>query len=119
MSTTSNCTEVESAIQFLLGLGARPINATQYIASFSIGAARQLAIEKEKKSIYLWTQACRESAPPELACFLRRHYSASKSRNSNLNEKNAPLLKAGNAADYWMFPTIGELVRFVHWYRKP
>jgi hypothetical protein len=41
---------------------------------------------------------------------------ASAPRISTL-QSNAPNLALGNVADYWRFPTPGDLDAFVEWYK--
>lgn len=43
-------------------------------------------------------------------------YAASAPGISTL-EANAPRLCKGNVADYWRFPTLGDLDTFVDWYK--
>lgn len=107
---------VQQAIEALISFGARSINSTQYIESFNVGIAFPLAIERERQSIFVWTQACRETVPADFAHFREDTYPASRSRNSNLNDKTAPRLKTGNSVDYWKFDTVFDFERFVHWY---
>ena len=46
----------------------------------------------------------------------KRRYPPAKPRISTLRA-NAPRLDTGNAADYWRFPTLGDLDAFVAWYK--
>ena len=116
MPNQSNVALIETAITAISELCDRRINQTKYIASFQVGISREVALELSKSAIYLWTSRCADLAPTEFSPFLHRRYSASKSRNSNLNEKNSPTLKTGHAVDYWLFTTVGELRRFIQWY---
>lgn len=116
MPNQSKDAHIDAAIMAIAEICDRPINQTKYIASFRVGDGREVALERNKNSFYLWTGRCADVAPAEFTPFLRRRYSASKSRNSNLNDKNSPTLKTGYAVDYWLFPTVGALSRFVQWY---
>ncbi len=90
---------------------------TKYIAGFTTPTQRQLALQRERKGIYLWTEAVASLAPPELGRFVQRGYSASQSRSSNLNSTNASRLTVGHPVDYWLFETLIDLQKFIDWYR--
>ena len=96
---------------------SRITEPTKYIAGFTTPAHRQLALQRARNGIYLWTEAVASMAPPELGRFMRRGYSASKSRSSNLNMTNASRLTVGHPVDYWQFDTLGDLQQFIDWYR--
>lgn len=100
----------------LAGRLSRIAAPTQYIAGFLTSSRRQLALERARNSIFLWTEAAAHAAPPELGRFLRRSYAADKTRNSNLNATNADRLTRGHAVDYWRFDAVDELESFVAWY---
>lgn len=86
---------------------------SNYIAGFDMPNGRQIALERDRAQIYVWTeQVSLDDAPAAPV----RAYSADKSRNSNLNGKNCPRLRVGSPVLYWIFHTLDELVRFLVWY---
>lgn len=89
---------------------------TKYIAGFITPRQRQLAQERNRQSISIWSEAVAHEAPSSLRRFLKERYPASRTRNSNLNSKNADRLRVGKAVDYWCFDTLGDLGVFVDWY---
>lgn len=92
-------------------------DGTHYIRAFRTKKGRELALDRTLSGIYLWTEPVASGAPPRLTAMLRRRYAPTDTRNSNL-KANAPRLAVGNAADYWLFPTLDDLKRFISWYRS-
>jgi len=86
---------------------------TEKIAGFTTRTGRQLALERVRNEIYCWTELSSLEAAP---CTPRRRYTASETRNSNLNRKNAPRLMLGQEVLYWTFSDIEHFKRFVDWY---
>lgn len=85
---------------------------TKYIAGFRLRSGREIALERDRvQAIYLWTSPL-DGAPADLARY-RTPYAAQKSRNSNLNTKNAPTLRVGRPVDYWTLPSLAELERLL------
>lgn len=64
----------------------------------------------------LWTEPVWERAAPAFQRLRKKRYGARDNRISTL-EANAPRLWKENAADYWRFPTLGELEAFIDWYK--
>lgn len=91
----------------------RIASPTKYIAGFRMPNRRQLAFERNRQTIFCWTESISLEGAPATPV---RAYAADKSRNSNLNNKNCPQLTTGHAALYWQFDTLGELQDFVRWY---
>lgn len=104
----------EAALNFLNSTASR-IGEAQYIAGFRVGGTRELAIEKNRAQIYVYTERCSGQAPSEFGA-PHRSYAAGKSRNSNLNSKNAPALVVGKPIEYWKFDNLGDFTRFLKWY---
>jgi len=86
---------------------------SNYIAGFDMPNGRQIALERDRAQIYVWTEQVPLDGSPAAPA---RVYSAEKSRNSNLNGKNCPRLRVGSPVLYWIFHTLDELVRFLVWY---
>lgn len=86
---------------------------SKYIAGFSTRLGRQLALHRTQQAVYCWTQVVELTGAPTSPL---RHYSASESRNSNLNAKNCPSLKQGNAVLYWRFDDTTSFQAFLNWY---
>jgi hypothetical protein len=89
-----------------------------YIAGYHTLHGKQVALERCRKSILLWTEAVADAAPVEFQKHLKTRYTKDKSRNSNLNGKHASRLKKGNPVDYWEFNSVQELGKFIEWYKK-
>ena len=102
--------EVEEILGTLLDPIAAP---SAKIAGFVTQNGKEIAYERSSKSIILWTQPVEvgegEFEPVD-------EYDELRPRNSNLNRKNAPSLRLGNAAQKWRFDDMEELVDFVNWY---
>lgn len=86
---------------------------SNYIAGFEMPNGRQIALERDRAQIYVWTEKISLDDAPAAPV---RAYSAEKSRNSNLNGKNCPRLRVGNPVLYWIFHTLDELGHFLVWY---
>ena len=86
---------------------------SNYIAGFDMPNGRQIALERYRAQIYVWSEQVSLDGAPAAPV---RVYSAEKSRNSNLNAKNCPRLRVGNPVLYWVFHTLDELARFLVWY---
>lgn len=84
---------------------------TKYIAGFQLTNGTQVALERERDGIYLWTPAI-DTVSSELSAY-RERYPATRSRNSNLNGKNAPMLREGRPVDYWRLPSLGHLEQLI------
>jgi hypothetical protein len=87
-----------------------------YLRCFRTGSGRQLALSRVNAGIYVWTEAVWDLAPANFQPVRKKHYSAKAPRISTL-EANAPRLYTGHPADYWRFPTLGDLEAFVDWYK--
>lgn len=93
-----------------LSLNAEP---SKYIAGFTTRLGRQLAIERDRQSIYCWTEPVSLNTAPSSPKAL---YPASKSRTSALNGKHAPRLMVGRAVQNWNFEKFEDFKRFIEWY---
>lgn len=91
---------------------------TLYIAGYHTLHGKQVALQRCRDSILLWTEAVADGAPAEFQKHLKTGYAKDKSRSSNLNEKNASRLKVGNEVDYWEFNSVHDLGKFIDWYKK-
>lgn len=88
---------------------------SHYLRCFRTGSGRQLALNRVNAGIDVWSEPIWEKATPFQA-MRKKRYSAGESRISTL-EANAPRLWKGSAADYWRFPTLGDLDAFTDWYK--
>ena len=86
-----------------------------YMRCFRTGNGRQLALNRVNAGIDVWTEPVWERAAP-FQVMRKKRYAADESRISTL-EANAPHLSKGRAADYWRFPTLGDLDAFIDWYK--
>jgi hypothetical protein len=87
-----------------------------YLRGFRTGSGRQIAINRVNQAINVWSEPVHERCPASLQTMRKKRYLASQPRISSL-EHNAPRLYAGNVADYWQFPTLGDLDAFLDWYK--
>lgn len=116
--TTAEHSKISQQAEALLAQKlTRTAPPTKYIAGFVTPRQRQLAQERNRQSISIWSEAVAHEAPSSLGRFLKERYPAARTRNSNLNGKNADRLRVGKAVDYWCFDTLGDLGVFVDWYR--
>jgi hypothetical protein len=91
-------------------------DTAHYARCFRTGTGRQLALNRVNAGIDVWTEPVYESAPSRFQPMRRKRYAANAPRISTL-QSNAPNLALGNVADYWRFPTPGDLDAFVEWYK--
>lgn len=87
-----------------------------YLRAFRTRSGRQLALNRVNAGIDVWTEPVHALAPAPMQAWRKKHYPSTMPRISTL-EANAPRLYRGNAADYWRFPTLGDLDAFVAWYQ--
>jgi hypothetical protein len=87
-----------------------------YLRCFRSGSGRQLALNRVNAGIDVWSEPVWEKASSALQPMRKKRYAPKESRISTL-EANAPRLYKGNAADYWRFPTLGDLDAFIDWYK--
>lgn len=87
-------------------------NITKYIRAFRTRRGRELALERERDGIYLWTEQA-EDRPSDLPA--PEPYDAKRSRNSNL-KSTTQRLGPGRPVWYWRLDEIGELERLCNWY---
>lgn len=93
---------------------------TQYIASYKTRSGREVALERNRtESIYVWVQRY-EAAMPGIRVKNAKHqglpYERHQSRNSNINDKNAPNLKRGNKVWYLEVSDIATLKSLCAYY---
>lgn len=86
---------------------------TQYIAGYRTADGRELALERGRAAVYCWAEPTPLPAPAGAPL---RMYAAEDSRNSNVNSKNCPRLRVGNAVHYWRFDSISDFRGFLEWY---
>jgi len=87
-----------------------------YLRCFRTGSGKQMALSRTNNGIYLWSEPVWERASPTFQVMRKKRYGARDSRISTL-EANAPRLWKGSPADYWRFPTLGDLDAFIDWYK--
>ena len=94
---------------------------TDYIASFRTKSGRELALERvRKEGFYVWVQkytTAINGVSIENEKFPGKPYLAAQSRNSNLNETNAPKLMPGKKVWYLKAENIEALQRLIDWYK--
>ena len=100
-------------LKLLVRIGSEDVH---YARCFRTGSDKQLALNRVNAGIDVWTEPVWEQAAPAFQGMRKKRYSANESRISTL-EANAPRLYTGNAADYWHFPTLGDLEAFIDWYK--
>lgn len=91
-------------------------NPTKYIAGFKTRLGREIALERQRSSIYCWSEAVSLTGLENSSISPIRTYASQKTRNSNLNSKNCPRLQVGRPVYYWKFDEIEELELFLNWY---
>ena len=87
----------------------------KYMRCFQTSSKKQLALDLVNEGIYVWTEPVWEAAIP-FQSMRRARYEKGASRNDSL-KANAPNLWRDQVADYWVFPTLGDLDAFVAWYK--
>lgn len=87
-----------------------------YLRCFRTAHGRQLALNRVNAGLYVWTEAVCEHAPDRFKPMRKKRYTEHQPRIATL-EANAPRLYKGNPADYWCFPTLGDLDAFTDWYK--
>ena len=87
-----------------------------YLRCFRTSTGRQLALNRVNAGIDVWTEPVWEKASTSVQAMRKKRYAATESRISTLGP-NAPRLAKGEPADYWRFPTLGDLNIFVDWYK--
>lgn len=94
--------------------------STQYIARYNSKTGKEIAIERERSdAYYLWVQKPNPEMPGVTIRnekFPGQPYDRKQSRNSNLNDKNAPKLKLGNKVWYLKIEDMSALKEFIDWY---
>lgn len=102
----------QAAEAFLVSKFERTALPTKYIAGFRLPSGREIALERNRiQAVYLWTSPM-DTAPTDLSRYRTRD-AAQKSRNSNLNTKNAPTLREGRPVDYWVLPSLADLEKLL------
>jgi hypothetical protein len=105
-------TEIKNtAEQLLESILNRTAEPTQYIAGFRTIRGRDIALQRARDAIYIWTEHL--ELPNTLTIRPMRHYPKDKSDSSNLNRKNSPRLIVGKAVDYWKLESTEELKALV------
>jgi hypothetical protein len=122
--TASRATDPDSAavVQLAERLAARHLRSTgtptKYFAGFENKRGQQLAIERNKQTLFLWIEtlstdraglAVRNQKKPG------QPYAANQSRNSNLRSR-APRLAEGHEAFYVAVDDIATFDRLLTWY---
>lgn len=123
MTRTTEYTRPASAIavkaearldKMLVRIGS---DQTHYLRCFRTGSGRQLALNRVNAGIDLWTEPVWEQVTAQFQAMRKKRYAPDAPRISTL-AANAPRLWKGNAADYWRFPTLGDLDAFIHRYKR-
>jgi hypothetical protein len=95
-------------------------NGTQYIAGFRTKRGRELALERNRDSVFVWVE-CIESGLPGITIRNVKNpgmpYSKDQGRNSNLNATNAPRLMRGKPAFYLEVAGVEDLKELIRWYQ--
>lgn len=87
-----------------------------YLRCFRTANSRQMALSRTNQGIYLWSEPVWEHAASHHQAMRKKRYAPEAVRIHTL-EANAPRLYKGHAADYWQFPTLGDLDAFIDWYK--
>jgi hypothetical protein len=87
-------------------------NVTKYISAFRTGRGREMALERDRDGLYLWTEQV-EGRPIDLPA--PEAYEAKRTRNSNL-KSTAKRLQVGKAVWYWRLERISDLETLCTWY---
>lgn len=94
--------------------------STHYIAKYETKSGREVVLERERSdAIYLWLQKYDQvidGVRINNIKFPGQPYEPKQTRNSNLNEKNAPKLKFGKRAFYLEIDNLLALESVVEWY---
>jgi hypothetical protein len=114
MSKKINSGIVETAESWL-NRNLSPTKApTKYIAGYQTRTGKQLALERCRQNIMIWTEPY--SAEPGTDNSVKvEHYDSIRPRNSNLKSRT-PKLKTGKPAQYRTFKGFDEFQRFVSAY---
>lgn len=113
--TTVGCA-LSGSEQLLEQYLSRVANPSKYIAGFRTKDGKELALERQRQVITIWTQQVYGIEDAGFA--LDRLYSANEPRNSNLNRKNCPNLRLGMPVAYWKLADTDELLDFINWYSE-
>lgn len=87
-----------------------------YLRCFRTGHDRQVALSRTHQGIYLWSEPVWERVSSLYQAMRKKRYALHEARIHML-EANALRLYKGHAADYWQFPTLGDLDAFTNWYK--
>jgi hypothetical protein len=87
-------------------------NVTKYISAFRTRRGREMALERDRDGLYLWTEQV-EGRPIDLPA--PEAYEAKRTRNSNL-KSTAKRLQVGKAVWYWRLERISDLETLCTWY---
>ena len=105
-----------SAEEVLAEFLQRIAEPTKYIAGFRTRGGLELALERNRSGIALWTEVVPNVE--ESGFVMTRRYDATTPRNSNLNSKNCPRLKLGREVLTLKLCDTEELIGFINWYQN-
>ncbi|WP_010628910.1 DUF262 domain-containing protein [Halomonas sp. KM-1] len=108
--------QAESAEEVMAAFLQRIAEPTKYIAGFRTHGGLELALERNRSGIALWTEVVPDVEESGFVMAMR--YDATTPRNSNLNSKNCPRLKLGREVLTWKLRDTDELVDFINWYQN-
>jgi hypothetical protein len=93
----------------------RTCKASKYIDAFRTSKGLELAIERNRQHIFVWTELI--SGMTSILPFSPlRIYSANDGRNSNLNQLRSPRLQKGRPACYWRLENTEQLQQLLKAY---
>lgn len=86
-----------------------------YLRCFRTAGGKQLALNRVNLGIDVWTEPVWERAAPAFQPMRKKRYAGAERRISTLESNASRLWDA--PADYWRFPTLGDLDAFIDWYK--
>lgn len=106
---------VAASSETLLGESFDAIGSrTKYISAFRTRRGSELALERNRDGVYLWTEQV-DGRPIELPA--PEAYPARRTRNSNL-ESQTQKLRIGKAVWYWRLDNLSQLQSLCAWYAE-
>ena len=118
-------TMAENAREILKAIFPFTEKYTDYISAYKTVGGRDIALERNRTdACYLWLEKYDQSIDGVEIKNLKNPgmpYDPKQSRNSNLNDTNAPRLKVGNRVWYLKIENLDALRLVAEWYgaKKP
>lgn len=103
------------ASKFLEEHFTRTYKPSLYIDAFRTTKGLELAIERNRKSLCVWTEPL-DGYIADLGISPTRVYTPDEGRNSNLNQVRAPRLKKGRSAWYWKLENVDQFKSLIKLY---